>query len=225
MDYHKIYADLMVRGVLRELRNEAPVGEVHHILPRAFGGADDPTNLVKLSFREHFIAHRLLVKISTTPRERLQMASALRWLCKSNHGKRIVSSRMFEISRSQTSLAQILFRAEIIGPNGETRGVILARKFAPLKAKQEIYEWFHELHGVESCNCYQLSLKYNELNGRSSNLLKVATENRPACNGWILLKNKGRDFKAEKRLKMSDSAKKRGSNGNQFKDRGGNDRL
>ena len=33
--------------------------ELHHIAPRSFGlgGETDPSNLVKLSFREHFIAH------------------------------------------------------------------------------------------------------------------------------------------------------------------------
>jgi hypothetical protein len=38
--------------------------EKHHILPRSLGGTSDLSNLVHLTGREHFIAHRLLVKIT-----------------------------------------------------------------------------------------------------------------------------------------------------------------
>lgn len=37
--------------------------EVHHIKPRALGGGDDADNLVRLTFREHFLVHWLLVRI------------------------------------------------------------------------------------------------------------------------------------------------------------------
>jgi hypothetical protein len=37
--------------------------ETHHIVPRSFGGTDDKTNLVKLSAREHYVAHMLLWKM------------------------------------------------------------------------------------------------------------------------------------------------------------------
>jgi hypothetical protein len=37
--------------------------EVHHIQPRALGGSDDPSNLVKLTYREHFLMLWLLTKI------------------------------------------------------------------------------------------------------------------------------------------------------------------
>jgi len=39
--------------------------EKHHILPRSIGGTNDLDNLVHLTGREHFVAHRLLVKITT----------------------------------------------------------------------------------------------------------------------------------------------------------------
>jgi hypothetical protein len=34
--------------------------ESHHIIPRCMGGTDDPSNLVDMSFREHFLAHWML---------------------------------------------------------------------------------------------------------------------------------------------------------------------
>lgn len=61
MDYTKLYE------LLIETRRSKgiPEGykEVHHIVPRSFGGSDDPTNLVAFTAREHFVAHRLLAKM------------------------------------------------------------------------------------------------------------------------------------------------------------------
>ena len=37
--------------------------ELHHILPKCLGGDDYSENLVLLTAREHFIAHKLLTKI------------------------------------------------------------------------------------------------------------------------------------------------------------------
>lgn len=37
--------------------------EKHHIIPRCMGGSDDEDNLVRLTAREHYVAHLLLVKI------------------------------------------------------------------------------------------------------------------------------------------------------------------
>lgn len=49
--------------------------ERHHILPRSFGGGDQASNLVDLTFREHFLVHWLLTKICAGgERRRMQMA-------------------------------------------------------------------------------------------------------------------------------------------------------
>lgn len=37
--------------------------EIHHIVPRSFGGTDAKSNLVELTAREHYIAHALLWKM------------------------------------------------------------------------------------------------------------------------------------------------------------------
>ena len=61
MDYAKLYESLIearrIKGIPQGYK------EVHHIVPRSFGGSDDPTNLVALTAREHFVAHRLLAKM------------------------------------------------------------------------------------------------------------------------------------------------------------------
>lgn len=60
MDYIRIYNSIINR------RKETPIegySERHHIVPRSLGGSNDKSNIVKLSAREHFICHWLLVKI------------------------------------------------------------------------------------------------------------------------------------------------------------------
>lgn len=60
MDYHKIYNQLILK---RQQLIPDGYTEKHHIIPRCLNGTDDGINLVKLTAREHFIAHKLLVKI------------------------------------------------------------------------------------------------------------------------------------------------------------------
>lgn len=62
MDYQKIYNNLIKRASCRETI-DADYYEKHHIVPRCLGGTDENNNIVKLTAREHFIAHLCLVKI------------------------------------------------------------------------------------------------------------------------------------------------------------------
>lgn len=50
--------------------------EKHHIIPKAFGGSDEKSNLVKLTYREHFLAHWLLAR-ANVGWKRFWMARAL----------------------------------------------------------------------------------------------------------------------------------------------------
>lgn len=71
MDYQRHYDSLMAAAKARQ----KPEGytERHHVVPRSMGGTDDEDNLVVLTAREHFIAHRLLWRIHRSP----EMAHAL----------------------------------------------------------------------------------------------------------------------------------------------------
>ena len=60
MNYKNIYDTLVHRAQQRTLINEY---EVHHVIPRCLGGTDDPSNLVRLTLEEHYVAHQLLTKI------------------------------------------------------------------------------------------------------------------------------------------------------------------
>jgi hypothetical protein len=64
MDYQKIYYKLVLKAKNRQ--EVAGYFETHHIIPRCLQGTDDSNNLVKLTAKEHFLAHLLLVEIYPT---------------------------------------------------------------------------------------------------------------------------------------------------------------
>ena len=65
MNYCSIYNQLMnkAKKMKRSKRDPDSYYENHHIIPRSLGGGNDKNNLVLLTPKEHFLAHRLLVKM------------------------------------------------------------------------------------------------------------------------------------------------------------------
>lgn len=55
--------------------NQIGYNEKHHIIPKSLGGSNNKSNLVILTAKEHFICHRLLVKM-TEGESRRRMSSA-----------------------------------------------------------------------------------------------------------------------------------------------------
>lgn len=64
MNYEKIYNELIE---YRRHNSFEGYGENHHIIPESLGGSDDDWNMVRLTAREHFIAHLLLAKFDRCP--------------------------------------------------------------------------------------------------------------------------------------------------------------
>ena len=60
MNYKKIYDDLIDSCKTRSIDGYV---ENHHIIPVSLGGMDTYDNLVKLTPREHYVAHQLLIKL------------------------------------------------------------------------------------------------------------------------------------------------------------------
>ena len=111
MDYQKTY-DALIN--FRKLNPPDGYSEKHHILPGSLGGSDEPSNLVALTAREHFVAHLLLHKIHrcrSTVYALFMMAN-----CKSRYHDRKLpkkGSRRFKIIREDFIKANT-------GPNGRT---------------------------------------------------------------------------------------------------------
>lgn len=73
-------------------------GEVHHIVPKSEGGSDEPDNLVKLTAREHYVAHLLLARIYND--EKMWLAVLLMSSARKNYR---VNSRMYAKSKIEAS--------------------------------------------------------------------------------------------------------------------------
>jgi hypothetical protein len=93
MNYKRIYDSLMERAVGRELEGYY---ETHHIIPRCLGGTDDATNLVKLTYREHFLAHWILHRLYPNDKLLAYAFSAMKFDKYGHRSKWNPSSRQLE---------------------------------------------------------------------------------------------------------------------------------
>lgn len=62
MNYSRIYNNIIALGKTRTLPEDTYT-EKHHVIPKCLGGDNSKDNLVKLTAREHYVVHWLLVKI------------------------------------------------------------------------------------------------------------------------------------------------------------------
>lgn len=62
MTYASIYCSLISKRLKNPLTQDEYC-ELHHIIPKSEGGTNERDNLIRLSAREHYIAHLLLAKI------------------------------------------------------------------------------------------------------------------------------------------------------------------
>lgn len=117
MNYQKIYSDLIENAKIKNSTiQENECYEMHHIIPACMfknhkrkgdmghllGNPDDENNLVRLTLREHYIAHLLLAKIHENTRYNYKMASCLFLMIKnlSKYKNNIkFNSRNYEIGR------------------------------------------------------------------------------------------------------------------------------
>ncbi len=93
--------------------------EKHHVIPKSLGGDNSVGNLVKLSAREHFICHRLLVKM-TEGTARRKMSHAI-WAMANQQNKYQqrykINSRTYEnLKQENAKLLSEIFKGRP-GPN------------------------------------------------------------------------------------------------------------
>jgi len=89
--YETWYASITKRGQnrLTEFYTES-----HHIIPKSLGGNDNPTNITKLTAREHFICHWLLTKIHREGEAHWKMLNAIRIMRAENKNQQRYSNRI-----------------------------------------------------------------------------------------------------------------------------------
>jgi hypothetical protein len=100
--YTKYYYQIVNRAKTRELLEYT---EKHHVIPKSIGGSNALDNLVKLTAREHFVCHLLLVRI-TVGKNKAKMTHALSMMLANNKNQQRnyrITSRVFEKLRKDLS--------------------------------------------------------------------------------------------------------------------------
>lgn len=141
------YLDVYISLITKRIRAPYPgdlYGEKHHIIPRSFGGSNSKENIVRLSAREHFIAHRLLERMFRGDKKNQHrwrkmiyaiwqiMHAANKW-----HERHETTSRVYEELKRERS--KIITETQI-GKTFYTDGKIY-KKFTP---GQEPLGWYKE---------------------------------------------------------------------------------
>ena len=111
--YTKWYYDIINNALSREIDTYT---EKHHIIPRCLGGKNNKENLVRLTAREHFICHRLLVKMADNKKHQYQLWNAFSCMLYRENGNQeryTISSREFDnIKKIGASIKSARFSGE-----------------------------------------------------------------------------------------------------------------
>lgn len=85
------------------MRSDQNLGytEKHHVIPKAFGGSNEKSNIVVLTGREHYICHRLLVRMVKNQKTKKSMAWALHLMI---HSVNLFQDRYLPKSRAFESI-------------------------------------------------------------------------------------------------------------------------
>jgi hypothetical protein len=205
--YTITYFNIIYRAQSRPVSSKVYT-EKHHIIPKSLGGSNLLDNLVKLTAREHFVCHLLLIKMLTGGAKH-KMAFALSRMLTSNknHNRYFPSSRLYALSRKHRSDA-ISFTHKGIpesiesnakrslatkgiprGPKSEEhkRNLSISKKGVPSKNKGGTTclkgLTYEEIYGVEKANQLKQD-KSNKLRNRqfSSETKKLWSTNRKGKN-------------------------------------------
>ena len=152
MNYEQIYNQLINRAKTRILNGYK---ERHHIVPKCIGGTNTLDNLVLLTAREHFIAHKLLCEIYPTIKG-IQLAfwAMVNWKSKKNQRTYKVTSREYESIR--LSVIDIIRETQRNRPkwkhSNETRKKISTALTGKVKTKQHLENLSNSLKGKPAWN-------------------------------------------------------------------------
>lgn len=107
--YYFCYCNIINKRIANSLA-KSEYGERHHIIPRSLGGTNHRSNLVRLSAREHFVCHLLLVKCTTGANQYRMMNAVAKFMQSNKHQTRILTSRQYALCRRYAAACASYFR-------------------------------------------------------------------------------------------------------------------
>lgn len=193
--YHKWYFN-----IIENAKNRTSIDgyvEKHHIIPRSFGGDNTKSNMVILLSREHFVCHKLLVKM-TTGKNKQKMALALSMFltgCRNHTGRHTVSSHDYEYIRTELSKS---LKGQS-PPQSTMEAAWNAKRGVPISVEQkqkmshslkrpiscQLIDPFDTIHFTDNLQqfCKEHNLKWNymrQLYGKQNDTRLISEPNR----GW-----------------------------------------
>lgn len=98
MNIQRIYDNIIARAKSENrVKGQGIYYESHHITPRSMGGSNDPSNLVLLTGREHFICHLILARLYP---DRSIAHAAFKMACVNDGKYGIITSKIYETLRT-----------------------------------------------------------------------------------------------------------------------------
>ena len=102
MNYLKIYVSLIEKAKYTNIKKQNGIAyDVHHIIPKCCNGSNDDNNLVVLTCREHFIAHKLLPYIYKNTKYEYSLICAIWRMSHTKRYKKVLTSRSYQIIRNK----------------------------------------------------------------------------------------------------------------------------
>ena len=147
MNYVKIYTDLINKGLERghNKKKLSYFTESHHIIPKCLNGVDRKINRVLLTAREHYIAHKLLIKMYPDIFGLINALSRFMYSNRGDENKVKITSREFERFRK---LLSEKFTEMLLSDKHPTRGKTSWNKGIPMKEESKAIMRLSKLGGT-----------------------------------------------------------------------------
>lgn len=104
--YYRWYMNIINAAISEQRVWKFKTYEKHHIVPRSLNGSDNATNLVLLTFKEHFVCHHLLTKC-TVSEDRSKMIFAF-WSMTNkwgrSHANYRITSKMYASLKEEVAI-------------------------------------------------------------------------------------------------------------------------
>jgi hypothetical protein len=194
-------------------------GHKHHIIPRSIDKdlIKEPSNIIYLSYKEHYICHRLLPKMCKEPIHKGKMSIALKRLLSSKNLQSVrISARLFEIIVSKDREAKVLLAKDPIFYKRMSESQSIAQSKPEPRAKRskamkEFYKNESEEDRLIRIQKVKKTTTTVEFKENMSQILKIVM-NKPEVREKLKDINIGRVPSVEARCKMSNSQRARWEN-------------
>lgn len=210
--YTRIYYNIINKARSQDII-PGELYEKHHIIPRSLGGSNLPTNLIKLTLRQHALCHWLLCKM-TVGKDRSKMVYAFN---RFRTSERLKSTRMYEIARKyfiETNKSQFLGENNpMYGRTGKlspvAKSILFDGKTFHSKSSMVDYvrsntniKWYSGIlkyykNGARDLNTMQSLYNISNLNSKTAGM---SNKGNPCLHGWKMKRIYKKFNKKSKRL-------------------------